>query len=34
MTSLLDLTRDEDVPAGLERLALALRERPHPRLDP
>ncbi|HSK03826.1 MAG TPA: caspase family protein [Kofleriaceae bacterium] len=34
MTSLLDLTRDEDVPAGLERLALALRERPRPRLDP
>jgi uncharacterized ParB-like nuclease family protein len=34
MTSLLDLTRDDDVPAGLERLALALRERPHPRLDP
>jgi hypothetical protein len=34
MTSLLDLSRDEDVPAGLERLALALRERPHPRLDP
>jgi hypothetical protein len=34
MTSLLDLTRDDDVPAGLERLALALREQPHPRLDP
>jgi hypothetical protein len=33
MTSLLDLSRDEDVPAGLQRLALALRERPHPRLD-
>jgi uncharacterized caspase-like protein len=34
MTSLLDLTRDEEVPAGLERLALALREPPRPRLDP
>lgn len=34
MTSLLDLTRDEDVPAGLQRLALALREPPAPRLDP
>ncbi|HWO21218.1 MAG TPA: TIR domain-containing protein [Kofleriaceae bacterium] len=34
MTSLLDLSADDDVPAGLARLALALREPPHPRLDP
>jgi len=34
MTSLLDLTRDDEVPAGLQRLAVALRERPQPRLDP
>jgi hypothetical protein len=33
MTSLLDLTREDDVPAGLQRLARTLRERPHPRPD-
>jgi hypothetical protein len=33
MTSLLDLSADDDVPAGLARLALALRERPHSRHD-
>lgn len=34
MTSLLDLTRDDEVAAGLARLAVALREPPRPRLDP
>jgi hypothetical protein len=34
MTSLLDLTRDDEVPAGLARLAVALREPPRPRRDP
>lgn len=34
MTSLLDLTRDDEVDAGLARLAVALREPPRPRLDP
>lgn len=34
MTSLLDLTHDDEVLAGLQRLVVALREPPRPRLDP
>lgn len=34
MTTALDLSDDTEVDAGIERLALALREPPHGRLDP
>ena len=34
MTSLIDLTHDRELLAGLQRLLLALREPPRPRLDP
>jgi len=33
MTELLDVTRDAEVPAALDRLALMLRQPPRPRLD-
>jgi hypothetical protein len=32
MTTILDLSDPAEVPAGLDRLALALAEPPHPRL--